>query len=239
MSSIQPTGQPAIHLLSGGAAKGLVSQVQAQFLASTGYDIDGEFGAVGLMRDRFLEGGRCDMVILTQALIEKMVGEGQLADAGMRPIGIVQTGVACRASDPPPRLHDAGALKESLLAAPAIYVPDTKKSTAGMHFAKVLEKLGIDTTLSARLRHFPNGATAMHELSRAKEPGALGCTQVTEILYTPGVALAGLLPKEFELATTYVAALALHSTEPAAAKKLIELLTSAGTASLRSNGGFE
>ena len=35
--------------------------------------------------------------------------------------------------------------------------------------------------------------------------GALGCTQVTEILYTPGLTLAGPLPEPFGLATAYAA----------------------------------
>ena len=43
----------------------------------------------------------------------------------------------------------------------------------------------------------------MHELAQAEGTRLIGCTQVTEIKNTPGVTLAGLLPREFELATVY------------------------------------
>lgn len=239
MSTVQHTRQPAIHILSGGAANDLVSQIQPRFLADTGYGINGEFGAVGLMRDRLLDGARCDLVILTQALIEKLVASGHVIGDSVRPVGIVRTGVACRNADPAPDIGNADALKKALLAAPAIYFPDPLKATAGIHFAGVLKSLGIDAALAERLRPFPNGATAMRELSRETARGAIGCTQVTEILYTPGVTLAGVLPKEFELATMYVAAVTTQAAEPDAAKSLIDLLTSAETASLRNKGGFE
>jgi len=36
-----------VHLLSGGAAQGLVEKVQPAFEAATGWAIDGVFGAVG------------------------------------------------------------------------------------------------------------------------------------------------------------------------------------------------
>ena len=78
-----------------------------------------------------------------------------------------------------------------------------------------------------RLRPFPNGATAMREMSHCPEMGLSGCTQVTEILNTPGITLVARLPKEFELATVYTAA------------DLIELLTDADTAALRCSAGFE
>jgi molybdate transport system substrate-binding protein len=69
----------------------------------------------------------------------------------------------------------------------------------------VLERLGIAAALAPRLSVHPNGATAMRALAETGAPGALGCTQVTEILYTPGLALAGALPDPFGLATVYAA----------------------------------
>ena len=53
---------------------------------------------------------------------------------------------------------------------------------------------------------FANGATAMRELAGAGDAGAIGCTQATEIRYTPGLALVGALPAPFALATVYSAA---------------------------------
>ena len=95
-----------------------------------------------------------------------------------------------------------------------IYVPDTERSTAGMHVIKVLRSLGIHAEVAARLRTYPNGATAMLELSRASEPRSIGITQVTEIIATPGVDLVGSLPSGFELSTVYSAAACTKAREP-------------------------
>jgi molybdate transport system substrate-binding protein len=67
----------------------------------------------------------------------------------------------------------------------------------------------------------------------------IGCTQVTEINYTPGVQLIGLLPQEFELATVYTAAVCTRATQPTAAANLIRLLASREAAGVRASGGFE
>jgi molybdate transport system substrate-binding protein len=228
-----------IRLLSGGAAQGLVRQLQDRFLAESGYQVEGNFGAVGAMRDKLLAGEPCDLVILTQALVEQLIASGHVVASSQKPLGVVKTGVAVKAGETAPDVATAVALKAALLAARGIYFPDPVKATAGIHFMKVLQALGIDQEIAGRLRPFPNGATAMREMSHAGETGLIGCTQVTEILYTPGVQLVGLLPSEFELATVYTAAVCSAAQEPQAAADLIGLLGSPEAAAIRSAGGFE
>lgn len=228
-----------VRLLSGGAAKGLVAQLQDRFSAQTGFTIHGDFGAVGAMREKLLAGEPCDLVILSQALIDQLAGDGHVAANTGTPLGAVKTGVALKSGERAPEVSTAGALKSALLAAKGIYFPDPHKATAGIHFMKVLKSLGVDTQLASRLRPYPNGATAMREMAQSTESGLIGCTQVTEIRYTPGVQLAGLLPPEFELATVYTAAVCTQAKQPAAAADLIRLLASAEAAGLRASGGFE
>jgi molybdate transport system substrate-binding protein len=226
-------------LLSGGAAQGLVRELQDRFLADSGYLVEGSFGAVGAMRDKLLAGEPCDVVILTQALVEQLIAAGHVVAGSERPLGVVKTGVAVKAGEPVPGVATASALKAALLAARGIYFPDPVKATAGIHFMKVLTLLGIEQQLASRLRPFPNGAKAMREMSQATEGGLIGCTQVTEILYAPGVQLAGPLPPEFELATVYTAALCTAAQESKAAADLIRLLAGPEAAAVRSAGGFE
>jgi molybdate transport system substrate-binding protein len=75
----------------------------------------------------------------------------------------------------------------------------------------------------------------------AKDAGAhlIGCTQVTEIKYTAGIDLIGLLPQEFELATVYALGIPVAAQHPELAQKLADLLTGASTRALRMAGGFE
>jgi molybdate transport system substrate-binding protein len=86
---------------------------------------------------------------------------------------------------------------------------------------------------------FPNGATAMSELARSRATGEIGCTQVTEINYTDGVALVGALPSGFDLATLYVAAVCTQARDRALARRFVQWLGGAQTREIRARGGFE
>jgi len=86
---------------------------------------------------------------------------------------------------------------------------------------------------------FANGATAMRELVAATDDGALGCTQATEIVATPGLKVVGALPAPFALATVYSAALGKKARDDDAARRFIDALAGKASAALRAAGGFD
>ncbi len=228
-----------VRLLSGGAAHGIVRALADRYRAETGYEIDGTFSAVGAMRDKLLAGERADVVILTRKLIDELVASGRVAPAPCADLGVVRTGVAVRAGDPLPDISGTDTLRAGLLASQGIYFPDPHRATAGIHFAGVLARLGIADDVANRMRTFPNGATAMRALAQATEPRPVGCTQITEIKSTPGVALVGPLPVEFELATTYTVGLCVNASAPDAARRFIEMLSGEASRKVRIDAGFE
>jgi len=228
----------SLHLLSGGAAQGLVRQLQAAFEANGSLKLDATFGAVGAMKQRLLDGAPCDLLILTQALIDGLVQSGQVRAGSDRKLGIVKTGIAVKAGTPWPEVASADSLRQALRKATGIYFPDPQLATAGIHFMKVLNELGIASEVAERLRPFPNGATAMKAMAACDDPQVIGCTQVTEILITDGIDLVADLPPVFELATVYTAAVCTASAHPQAATQFIEQLVSPAHAGLRQQGGF-
>ena len=229
----------SLNLLSGGAAQGLVTQLESQFFGEAGRAIRGTYGAVGMMRDKLLAGEPCDLIILTQALIEQLSASGDVVAGSAQNLGCVKTGVAVKTGEAQPQLNTPDQLKATLLAAKGIYFPDPVKSTAGIHVMKVLKQLGIEEAVAAQLRPYPNGATAMREMAQAEGNDLVGCTQVTEILYTPGVQLVGVLHVQFELATVYTAAVSSRATDKNAATALVHLLASDDAQPHRLSGGFE
>jgi molybdate transport system substrate-binding protein len=228
-----------LHILSGGAAFGLVSKLEAKFKDSSGYTLAGTYSAVGVMRDKLLAGAPCDVVILSAALIAQLEASGHVLAGSARALGKVRTGIAVKTGSPQPKVGTPEELKAALLAASGIYFPDPIKATAGIHFMNVMKQLGIDAQVASRLHPYPNGATAMAEMAKCAEPGVIGCTQVTEISYTAGVNLIAVLPKEFELVTVYTAAVSSKAVSPSQAAALVELLSCSDTATLRLAGGFE
>jgi len=228
-----------VHILSGGAAQGVVRGLEQDFLARTGARLQATFGAVGMMKEKLLSGAPCDVLILTQALIDELEQTGRVEPGSAAPLGRVKTGVAVKAGEAQPDVSSADGLRAALMAARGIYFPDPQKATAGIHFINVVKKLGILSEVEAALRPFPNGATAMAQMAQTDEPGLLGCTQVTEILYTQGVTLVAPLPAEFELATVYTAALSTRADQPELARRLVAALSGDASRALREQGGFE
>jgi molybdate transport system substrate-binding protein len=228
----------ALNILSGGAAQGLVASLAEKFKSMTGFNIEGEFGAVGAMAEKLREGTPADIVILTAAIVAALAEEKFVERASIADIGLVETAVAVRAADSLVSVNDAAGLRDAFLAADAIFVPDTKASTAGIHVAKVLGQLGIADEVAARLRIFPNGATAMRHLAASDAVRPIGCTQSTEIISTDGVMLSGSLPPGCELSTMYTAAVTTRAANARQAQDLIGLSTDADQRELRARAGF-
>jgi len=228
-----------LALLCAGAAKGLVAALESAFADETGEGIDGTFGAVGALREKLVAGEPCDVVVLTAPLIDTLEKDGRVVPGSAAPLGTVRTGIAVRAGEPLPDIHDAAALRATLAGASQLLFPDPQRATAGIHFVDVLRRLGIHDDVAGRCATFPNGATAMRALAEMREHGAIGCTQVTEINYTPGVALAGPLPPGFDLATVYTAAVCAGARDRVVAQRFVQMLSGAKARDVRARGGFE
>lgn len=228
-----------IATLCAGASQGLVTGIADRLRDELGVQTAGRFGAVGAMKEAFLAGDACDLMILTDAMIRAMVAEGQLRAEGVTPLGTVRTGVSVPAGQPLPDVSTAQALAATLGRASSLWIPDTVRSTAGIHVRKVLEALGLAEAMQPRLREFPNGATAMRAMAESGDAAAIGCTQISEILFTAGVTLVAPLPKQFELGTVYTAAVSARAAQPVLAERVIALLAAESSAALRSRCGFE
>jgi len=227
-----------LNILSGGAAQGLVATLAPRFKTLTGFAIEGGFGAVGAMAEKLREGTPADIIVLTAAIIADLARENLVVPASISDIGLVETALAVRAGDPLVAANDAASLREALLAADAIFVPDIKASTAGIHVAKVLRQLGIFDDVAARLEIFPNGATAMRHLAASDAKRPVGSTQSTEILNTSGVTLSGSLPPGCDLSTMYTAAVTAQAAHPHQVQILIDLLIGVDQRELRERAGF-
>jgi molybdate transport system substrate-binding protein len=228
----------ALRILSGGAAQGLVASLAPKFKERTGFDIEGEFGAVGAMADKLRKGTPADIVVLTAAIIAKLAEENRVVPTSIADIGQVETAIAVRAGDPPVAIANAATLRDALLAADGIFIPDTKTSTAGTHVGKILQQLGIAHDVTDRLKIFPNGATAMRGLAESDALRPIGCTQSTEIISTPGVVLSGPLPPGYALSTMYTAAVTRQGANARQAQGLIDLLIGPDQREAREHAGF-
>jgi molybdate transport system substrate-binding protein len=229
-----------IRVLSGGAAAGVVQGIQENFENTHQCIINGTFSAVGAMRDLVLKGEPCDLVILSKSLVNELVDSGHVDANSVRSLGIVPTGIAVpsKRTLPLPKISNVDELKEAFRSAPALYFPDMEKSTAGIHFMKVMKTLGLDQELASRFKSFPNGATAMAQMALDSDTNVIGGTQTTEINICPGVDLIGLLPQELELNTDYTLGICKNSKNPDLSKKLADILVGDQSIQIRQSIGY-
>ena len=78
----------------------------------------------------------------------------------------------------------------------------------------------------------------MSAMAAAGDLAAIGCTQASEILYTPGVTLVGPLAEPFALATDYAAAVAAATRNAPAAREFCAMLVGSRASALRRRSGF-
>ena len=222
-----------LAFIAAGASNGLVTRVAAE----AGVGVSGHFGAVGAMLEKFLGGEPADVVILTDVQIADLASHRRVRAETCADLGIVATSIAVKDGAPVPDVGGEAPLREALRAADAIYFPDPARATAGIHFAKVIERLGLREEVQDKLRIFPNGSTAMREMAAAGGH-PIGCTQATEILATKGARLVAPLPKGFDLATVYTAAASAGAAKADEARAFVARLASSASAAHRSAAGF-
>lgn len=78
----------------------------------------------------------------------------------------------------------------------------------------------------------------MAAMAKSGDKNPIGCTQITEILNTPGVVYAADLPQDYGLSTIYTAAQSSRSLQPDAVQALISLLTANENIEIRKKAGF-
>ena len=112
----------------------MVNALKPSIETATNTLLSNTFGAVGLMKQKLIDGAPCDVVILTAALIEQLTASGHVVAGSARHLGPVKTGVAVKHGTPHPQVETAEQLKAAMLAATGIYFPDPQLATAGIHF---------------------------------------------------------------------------------------------------------
>lgn len=229
----------SVRLLSVGAAHGFMDLIGPRLAQTQAIRVEGEYDTAGATVAKLRAGVPADVVVVSEAALGEFVQAKVLIADGAAPLGAVVACLANRSADPVIDIGDVERLRRCLVAAPAIFVPDIATSTAGRHFAGVLRALDLAYLLddAERLRVCRNGAAAMGALASTTIDGAIGCTQSTEILATPGLKIIGSLPDDLALTTVYWAAKSSQSTSPAA-ETLLRFITGADCAQERSAAGF-
>ena len=217
-----PAMAAEIHILCAGAARGSVVPLIEPFQRESGHTIKFDYGTAGQILAKLKQGQRPDVVIVTTQVISDLEKAGTVAAGSAAPLGRTSIGVAVAEGAPLPDISSAEGLKRALLAARAVaYIDPAAGGTSGKHFAGVLARLGIEAEIKAKAVLVPGGYAAERV---AKGEADIVVHQISEILPVKGVKLAGPLPAELQLYTTYTAGLMNGTPNAAAARAWIQYL---------------
>jgi molybdate transport system substrate-binding protein len=225
-----------LQVFAAGAVQSIAQETAADFARESGHQLHFVFGTAGALQARIAAGEPADVAVLSQAALAELARRGLAAAAPQSVIGSIGSGVAIRRGAPLPRIGTPEELRATLLAARSIsYGDPARGATSGMHFAGVLERLGIAEEMRARSVLVPFGADAIQRVAAGESD--LAVSQASEILANPGVTLAGPLPQALQNATTYAAApLARAAAAEAAAAYVRYLAAPAVVARFRARG---
>jgi molybdate transport system substrate-binding protein len=230
-----------IRVLSSGSMKAALSQLLPDFQKSSGNTATIEYGPAGAIVGRIHKGDAADVVIVSRSQLQKLESNGKVVPGSLVDIAGIALGVAVRKGAPKPDIGNVEAFKRALLAARSIaYRDPITGSTSGIYTSGMLERLGIAQDLKPKLRLDRSEGDVPENvfLGVAKGDVEMQIGQITEIVISPGVDLAGPLPAEIQNTTVMAAGVVTTSKAPDAAKALIGFISSPAAAAVLKASGF-
>jgi molybdate transport system substrate-binding protein len=221
------TSASEIKVLCTHAFMEAMTQVAPQYEQQTGNKLVFTWGTTGYIVKLINGGQPADLVIATAPAMQNLVKTGKLVAGSNVSIASTGIGVAVRTGTPKPDISSAEALKKSLLSAKSISYSDPADGAAsGIHFAKVLQQLGIADQMKSKSKLVGGGGNVGEVAAKGETEIAIQMT--SELLPVPGITYVGPLPKELQDTTVFAAGISATTTQQAAAKGLIDFLMSPG-----------
>jgi len=198
----QPVFGEDLKVYAAAAFKVPLTEIAAQYEAATGNKLTLTFDTAGGTEQKFRQDAQASLLITTMTVIDDAVKMGRLKDGTTYRLGDTLAGIAFYPGSAKPDVSTPEKLKAALLGAKRIVFTDPARgATAGIHFMKVIESLGVKDEVLRKATLAKDGPDTMRLLLEEKID--LGVTQISEILQANPGAVAGAFPKEFELTTIY------------------------------------
>lgn len=231
-------GAAEIRILSAAGMGPVLKEIAGEFERASGHKLMMEFATAGAIAKRVVGGEAADVVIVTAPQMAGLVKEGKVQAGSATPVAKSGVGIAVKSGSPRPRVASVDDFKKALFAAKTVvYADPAGGGAAGIHVAGMLQRLGIAEQLKPKIRLATGGNIS--EVTLAQGDGALGMTQISEIVGKPGVELVGPLPEEVQLYTTFTAGTAAGAKQAGAANAFIKFLKGPAAAAVIKAKGMQ
>ena len=216
------------------ATREVLGELASQYQRATAQAVITEAAGGVDVAKRVQLGEAVDMVILAINAIDKLIGEGKLL-AGSR-VDLVKSGIAIavRAGAPKPDITTEEAVKRAVLAAKTL---SYSTGPSGVYLEKMFARWGILDQIRGRIVVPPPGVPVGTLI--ANGAAEVGFQQLSELLNLSGVAIVGPLPSAIQNITIFSGGIAASSSQPDAARRLLDYMASSAAADVKQRHGME
>ena len=235
-NSYSTRAQSEVTLVAPGGIRAAIEQIIPDFERKTGDQVKATFGSGGGTKQQVVRGEAFDVPIV-QPPYADVLASGNVVASSATPLASVAVGVAVRQGTPKPDISTPEAVRRMLLAAKSISYPDgAGGAAAGVSFDETLKKLGIAEQMQPKIKHAQGGAGAMAMVAKGEID--IGLTFLSE-MKEPGIDVVGPLAREISTPTALVGFVSSHAKDPAAAKALLDYLSSPEAAAVYKAQGMQ
>jgi molybdate transport system substrate-binding protein len=212
-----------LKVLSAIGMRLVMEDLGPQFERVSGHKLAITFAAGGVTVKRIQDGATADLVLLPRPALERLAQAGKLEAGSKTPLVRSGIGVAVRQGAPRPDISSPEALKRTLLDAKSItYSNPALGGASGVHFATVLDRLGIANEMQPKTVF----STIPGEVGQlvARGEAEVAVHQIQELMSVSGIELVGPLPGDLQNTIVFLGALSIDAQEVEAAKALLNFL---------------
>ena len=229
-----------LKVLSAFGMQSVLEDLGPKFERTTGHKLAISYATGGATVKRVQGGDAADVVITLRQGIDTLVKDGKAVAGNVTALARAGIFVAVRKDAPKPDVSSPDALKRTLLAAKSIsYVDPASGGASGIHFAKVLDRLGIANEMKSKTV-FPNPkAPAEVGVVVANGEAEIGVHIIQELMPVAGIEIVGPLPGDLQDTVIFSAAIMTGAKDAAAAKTLVDFLRTPDSAKVIKAKGME
>ena len=215
-----------IHVMNSGGFTAAYQAIGPAYERETGDQLISAYGpSMGetpeAIPNRLMRGEPADVLIMARAALDALVKKGIVVSGSEVDLVRSRIGLAVSAGAPRPDISSVEGLKRALLGARSIAYSD---SASGVYVSNELfHRLGIEAEVATKSRMIP--ATPVG-LIVARGEAEIGFQQLSELLAVAGIQVVGPIPEAVQKVTVFAAGITTKAKSPAAARRLIEYLSS-------------
>ena len=229
-----------LKVLSAFGMQSVLEDLRPKFEHATGHNLAISFGTGGATVKRVQGGDAADVVITLQPGINSLVKDGKAIANSVTALARAGIFIAVRKGAPKPDVSSPDALKRTLLAAKSIsYVDPASGGASGIHFVKVLDRLGIASEMKSKTIFPDPRRPAEVGVVIANGDAEIGVHIIQELVPIAGIDIVGPLPGDLQDNVVFSVAILTGTKDAAAAKALVDFLRTPESAKVITAKGME